>query len=164
MNNDGKSGINYAGLRGLDRFLFGSPYDPPLDRKGFAKAALIVFFVRMPIAGLLLWLFNRATSCNPDLPTLIIFIIPTALVFCCPYFFVMYRRLVFLACPRPRLVTWAAVIFLLLSPCVLIVLFSDWQSLDVALSECGPPTSLDLLSTGLCIASYLSLFFIPDPR
>ncbi len=191
MNNDGKSGIRSGAgfadhLRALGRLLFGSPCGlprdrdtfikealivflfsspdaPPLNRKDFIKAALVVFFVRGPISGLLLWLCDRATSCEPELPTLVLFMLPAALVFCCPYFFVMYRRLVFLACPRPRLVTWAAVIFLLLSPFALIVLFGDLQSLFIILHECETITSLDLLSTALCIIAYLPLF-IPDRR
>ncbi len=156
MNNDGKSGIRSGTgfadhLRALDRFLFGSSYDPPLDRRGFFREALIVLCVRMPIVNFLIWLVYR-DSPAPNLLRLMFFTLPVSLAFYAPYFFVMYRRLAFLACPRPRLVTWAAVFALISCSAFLLMLLGEESFL------------LDLLGAAFFIAAYLPLLLISDRR
>ncbi len=153
MNSVGKPNIrNGAGftdrLRTLCRFLFGSPYGPPLNRKDFFREALIVFFVRLPVANFLAWVFYLESQ-RPD-HLLEILTIPAALIFYCPYFFAMHRRLAYLACTRPTLVTWAAVLCLTACNVLLVAFFGEADLLSA------------LLSGMLHIAVYLPLLFIPE--
>ncbi len=162
MNNDGKSairgGAGFAGhLRALARLLFGSPYGPPLNRKDFINEALIVFCVRLPILCLLVWPSASLEELTREsrilsLLLLLLYILPTVLIFSAPYFFVMCRRLKGLACPHPGLVTWAALLFFTICHALIFVFFDA--------EEVFP----NVLSTALFIAAYLPLALISDRR
>lgn len=144
MDNNGKTSIRSdAGftdrLRALTRFLFGSPYDPPLERKAFIKEALIVFCVRLPVVYFL------AESMEPLLPepfastadaafAMLLSILPTIFFFNLPYFFCMYRRLRGINCPFSLLVTWAAVLVCIADTVALCVFFDGSDAMFLFLS------------------------------
>ena len=104
----------HACLNKTTSFLIGSPFKPPLNRRGFIRAALFVFLVRYPITSVLgIILLELGPQRGHDIwaPLYGLFVmIPVLCIFFAQYCFVFYRRLKGIGFRLPGILTCSLVI------------------------------------------------------